>query len=195
MLFSGCTRRPNPVKGNSFRFKLNQMTAKNEKFEISYAFREDPICYTPQANIYPIGHMVVANKDDKVLKLFESSKFIALIKTSNDEALANVQLDVSPYKVLDWSNMMLDAFEYRVDIPAGKTVRLPLHLDVRYASGEVIQRTIGNESEITVEIYPCNFIVGLNKEGSDRLPFNEKLWTLKMELPQDNENKQESPQN
>jgi len=43
---------------------------------------------------------------------------IALIKPSDDDVPANVGLDVGSYKMLDWHNKRLDAYEYRLDIPA-----------------------------------------------------------------------------
>lgn len=183
LLLSGCSHRPNPVNGNSFHFKLDKMTANNKKFEISYAFREDAICYTPSANIYPIGHMVLVNKDDKTLKLFDSDLFIALLKMSDDEVLAAVRLKSGAYSVLNWYNELLDSYEYRLDIPAKQTVRIPLRLDVRYAAEKVIRQTIGKDSEITVEVYPCDFGPGSAKVGSERLPATQKLAALKMTLP------------
>ncbi len=180
LMLTSCSMSPDPDYENAFRFQLTQMVADNDRHEVYFKFL-DSVKYDKRLRTQ-IGHLVVSNKANIDLHMFNYSTLCGLIKTQSDEAIAPVHILGKPYEILDWSNPFLDAFEYRLNFPPKTRTTLPLDLDIRYAASDLLDSVMGPEVKVNVEIYPCNFTPGTKKVGKDALPVKDPLGSVDLYL-------------
>ena len=157
-LVTNCSYNLTPLIANKHKLTVDQAELDNKKLKIEYEL-EPQLRYEKGKEYYPIGHMVVTNKSNFTLKLYNSHySSVALLKTRDDEVLANVTTIGEGYKVLDTWKWLFDVRTYRLDLPSNTTVKLPLKLNLSYAPEEVIKKAIQNQKSITIELYPwCSY--------------------------------------
>ena len=166
LMLASCSMSPDSDYENVFRFQLTQMVADNDRHEVYFKFH-DSVKYDKRLRTQ-IGHLMVSNKANMDLHLFNYDILCGLIKTQSDEAIASIHILGKPYEILDWSNPFLDAFEYRLNFPPKTRTTLPLDLDIRYAARELLDSVTGQEVKVNVEIYPCNLHTGTHESRQGR---------------------------
>ncbi len=182
-LLTNCSYNLTPLIANKHKLTAEQAEVDHKKLKLEYQL-EPQLRYEKGKRIYPIGHMVVTNKSDLTLKLYHSHySSVALLKTKDDEVLANITTIGESYKVLDTKKWLFDVRTYRLDLPANTVVKLPLKLDLSHAPEEVIKKAIQNQKSITIELYPwCSYDMGRTKWQGDKLINRTMIGSTKMLL-------------
>ncbi|QSH42086.1 hypothetical protein P0136_04655 [Lentisphaerota bacterium ZTH] len=110
----------------------------NRRLNISF-FLVKKVDYTPAYNQFFAGWLILHNKTDKTLYFFHELGVSTVLKAKGLSSHAPLLLLSKSIEKLDWSNPVLDAFEYSVPVPPRTEIKIPLELDLRYWPEKVIK--------------------------------------------------------
>ena len=174
-----CQNYPGPT----FRFEYDHMSESTEDFDIRFAFDKKPVRYTRQYTDIKLGDLVVTNKSRYELRLYNYRGYCGLMKSSRDEIVTSVQPHVRDYEVVERYSVILDSTWRRLEFSPETVTKISINLDVRYLTEQFIEMAVGEEDQLTIEIYPCHFLPGPRTPlRRDALPSRNLLGIVTLDL-------------